>query len=132
MRDDPDMSASTFTPDDDVSSIVEMFRRELVSPDQSFTLRVRFQSRQGADGGIVDEFERARGPSLRDRGCLAFELDRHAIDRRRFVIHERWQTLADLEAHLRRPHAVQLRLAFEALIDGTPAFEVSVPTTEWR
>ena len=121
-----DIEGQTITPADDVSAIIGMFRSELPDPTQPFTLLARFRVRDGVHAQVERLFGEARIPTLREPGCVAFEMSRHASDARRFVVYERWKSLADLDAHLRTPYTTKLREAFNALIDGLPEFHVLV------
>ncbi len=120
------MNERTFTPSDDVSAIVGMFGRQLEHPEQPFTLLVRFLVRDGTQDDVVSQFAEARALTLNDPGCLAFELNWYA-DGKRFIVHEKWRSLADLDAHLRTAHADGLRRAYDAVIVGVPEFDVLVP-----
>jgi quinol monooxygenase YgiN len=48
-------------------------------------------------------------------------------DPTRYVVYERWQSLADLEAHLRTPHTTSLIAALTETLVGTPDFRVLTP-----
>ena len=122
------MAGQTVSPADDVSAIVEKFRSELVDPTRPFTLLARFGVHDGAHAQVETLFAEARTPTLREAGCLAFEISRQASDSRRFVVYEKWRTLADLDAHLRTPYVTRLRTAFNELIDELPEFTVLLPT----
>ncbi len=123
------MEGQTIAPADDVSAIVGMFRSELADPTQPFILLARFRVHDGAHAEVERLFGGARIPTLREPGCVAFEMSRRANDARRFVVYERWKSLADLDAHLRMPYTIKLREAFNALIDGLPEFDVLVPAS---
>ena len=122
------MDAQNFTPDDTASEIVGRIRIDVGQHTGPFGLLVQFRVIEGVEPQVSAHFTQARLPTLRDSGCLAFELSRHAADPRRFAVYEKWNTLAALDAHLRTPHASKLRNAFNQLIDGFPEFTVLIPT----
>ncbi len=121
------MDVQTFTPDDTVAAIIGKFRSDLGEHTGPFGLLVQFRVHDGAESQVRQRFGEAQGPTLRDSGCMAFEMSRHATDCRRFFVHERWISLAALDAHLRTPHASTLRDAFNQFIDGLPEFSVLIP-----
>lgn len=123
------MDEKVFTPADDVTAIIGMFRKELVDPARPFALLVHFRVHAGVSARVRALFAEARVPTLRDTGCITFDLNEHASDPRRYVVHEKWNSLADLDTHLRTSHASALRTAYNGLIDGVPEFTVLVPVT---
>ena len=120
------MEAQTFTQNDEMSTIVTLFGRQLANPDRPFTLLGRFRIQNGKHDLVESLFAEARVPTVLEKGCLAFEISRHADDAGQFVVYEKWLTLADLDAHLHKPYTSKLRSAFDALIVGTPEFNVLV------
>jgi quinol monooxygenase YgiN len=122
------MDVQTFTPDDSASALIAMFQADLGDHTGPFGLLAQFRVHQGAETRVSSYFEEARSRTLSDPGCLAFEVNRHAADYRRFVVYERWGSLAALDAHLRMPHTVKLRDALNQLIDGLPEFIALTPT----
>lgn len=123
------MAAQNFTPDDTVSAILGRFRIDLGNYAGPFGLLVQFCVKDGVEAQVVSgHFSEARLLTLRDTGCFAFDLSRHANDSRRFAVYEKWINLAALDAHLRKPHASKLRNAFNQLIDGFSEFTVLIPT----
>ena len=123
------MEEKIFTSADDVAAIVSMVRNDLADPARPFVLLVQFRVRAGMNARVRALFADARTPTLRDRGCIAFELNEHANDARRYVVHEKWHSLSDLDHHLRTPHATNLRTSYNDLIEGHPAITVLVPVS---
>ena len=123
------MEQEVFTPADDVAAIVGMVRKGLADPTRPFVLLVRFRVRAGVNARVRALFADAKIHTLRDRGCITFDLNEHANDTRHYVVHEKWHTLADLDAHLRTPHAGRLRTAYNDLIEGLPEVTVLVPVS---
>jgi len=115
---------------DAVSSIIAHFGVQLEDPAKPFALLVHLRFREGTQDAVSAAFARARPLSLADKGVLAYHLNQDPKDTSRFVVYERWASLADLEAHLRTPHVTTLREEFDAMIVGTPDFHVLVPAGE--
>src|SRR5262249_44091509 len=125
-----DMGRQTFAPEDDVTAIVGMFGAQLKDPAKPFTLIVRMRMRDGTQDEVDAAFARARGPTLRELGAIAFDLNREAADPNTVVVYERWRSLRDIEAHLRAPHVSELRSAFNGMIVGLPEVSVLTPAGE--
>ena len=121
------MEHKVFAPADDVTAIIGMLHKELADPARPLTLLVHFRVHAGVSARVRALFAEARIPTLRDKGCMAFDLNEHPSDSRSFVVHEKWNSLADLDAHLRTSHASGLRAAYNDLIEGLPEFTVLVP-----
>ncbi len=112
---------------DDRAAILQAFKAELRNPAEPLSLLVRFTVKE-ADGNKVEAaFGHARALTLREPGCRAYDLNRDPRDPGRFVVYERWQSLADLEAHFRKEYFSTLRSEFNELITGTPEFQVLLP-----
>jgi quinol monooxygenase YgiN len=79
----------------------------------SRTLQIRIRSYKIAD-------------TLRAR-CEIFELNEDPQKPSRFLVYERWCSLAGIEAHLRKKHAAELRTLFHRLIVDGPEFQIPLP-----
>jgi quinol monooxygenase YgiN/uncharacterized protein YndB with AHSA1/START domain len=114
---------------DEISGIVQSFRAELRDPTQPLALMVRFEVRPAEGDRIEAEFARALPHTLGEAGCLLFEVSREATRSNRFVVYERWRSLADLEAHLRTASVLSLRAQIAAALVGPPEFNVLTPAS---
>ncbi len=112
---------------DDVSTIIAKLGAELGGSAGAFALLARFRVNEEAQDKVAAAFAEARAATLREAGCIAYELHREAGDPARLVVYERWRSLTDLEAHLRTPHVVKLRGELDALIVGAPEFATLLP-----
>jgi quinol monooxygenase YgiN len=101
------------TGDDDVAAMVARFGAQLTEPTRPFALLVRFQAQAGGEPAV-----------------MAFDLNREASDPARFVVYERWRSLAEFAAHLRTPYVAKLRHELEAMMTGAPEFHVLRPAAE--
>jgi quinol monooxygenase YgiN len=120
------MNAQSFAPEDSISALVRMIESDLGSFAGPFWLLVQFRVREGTELEIPSLFESARSLTLKDRGCIAFDLNQHAVDCNRFSVVEQWKSIDDLDAHLRTGHTTTLRNALNGLIEGLPHFTVLV------
>jgi quinol monooxygenase YgiN len=67
-------------------------------------------------------------PTLKEPGCLAYDLHQSASDPTEFLFHEKWVSDEALAAHAASTaaHRVALRSQLGDLLDGAPA------VTRWR
>jgi|SRR5882672_573052 len=70
---------------------------------------LRFQVQAGPQQRVRAALAAARPLTLTEPGTRLFEANRDAEDATRFVIYERWDSLRDLDKHLRTLHVAALR-----------------------
>ena len=57
-------------------------------------------------------------PTLREEGCISYQVNRDIANPRRFVFTEEWRSKADLDLHLATPHLRMLSEQIPALIES--------------
>jgi quinol monooxygenase YgiN len=112
---------------DDIAKIINTFGTQLPNPAHSLSLLARFEVCESDRETIKFAFAHARSQTLAEPGCGVFELNEDAQNPGRFVLYERWRSLADLEVHLRKDHTTKLRSLFLRLIADGPEFQVMLP-----
>ena len=122
------MNAITIQAADDNAAILGAIRSELQNPSEPLSLLVRFTVHDGHGEHVEAAFGRARSRTLEEPGCRAYELHHDPRDPHSFVVYEQWRSLADLEAHFRKDYFAAVRNEINALIAGTPEFQVLLPT----
>ena len=122
-----DMNAQSHEGSDDIAAIVQSFAAQMVDPSKSFAMVVRFQVNEGSQNAVEQAFVIASTETAKEDGVIVYHLNREAKDRTRFVLYERWKSLADLDAHLRTPYIRLLRDQLNALIVGEAEFVVLTP-----
>ena len=115
---------------DQIAAIAAQFGAELKDPRKPFTLLVRFRVKEGMEENVEAAFAAASTATRKEKGVMAFDLNREAKDATRFVVYERWKSLAHLEAHLRTPYIATLRDELEEMLAGLAEFHVLVPAGE--
>jgi quinol monooxygenase YgiN len=113
-----------------VNPIVAQVKASLKDQTKPFTLIVRLQTKEDAGAKFEAAFAKAVGPTRKEKGCLVYQLDRDTKKPGAYLVYERWQNLAALEAHLQSPHITNLLAAIGSLLDGAPDFQVLVPAGE--
>jgi quinol monooxygenase YgiN len=112
---------------DDITAIVNAFGAQLPNPANPLSLLARFGVRESDRETVKSAFAHTRSQTLTEPGCEIFELNEDPQKPGRFLVYERWRSLAGLEAHLRKKHAAELRTLFHGLIIDGPEFQVLLP-----
>ena len=110
--------------------IATRVQADLKDPAKPFALVIAIKVKADAADKFEAAFARARTETHKEKGCLAYDLNRDAKEAGRYLVYERWKTLADLEAHLASEHIKALFAEVGALFDGDPELKVMVPAAE--
>jgi quinol monooxygenase YgiN len=110
--------------------IVAQVKPALKDPAKPFTMLVRVQIKEGMQGKFETAFAAAIQGTRKEKGCLAYDLNRDSKDPTRYLVYERWKSLADLEAHLKTRHIVILLAELKDLLAAPPEAAVMVPASE--
>jgi quinol monooxygenase YgiN len=110
--------------------IVSSIRARLKDPDKPFTVVVSLKVKKGAGPKLEAAFAKAIKATRKEKGCIAYDLNRDAKDPTRYVVYERWKSLADLKAHLESAHIKALFGALAGLTAGPPESRVLLPAGE--
>ena len=81
--------------------IAVQVKADLKDPNKPFTLTVSIQAKGGAEARLEAAFAKAVPPTRKEKGCLAYDLNRDAKTPTQYLLYERWQNLAALDAHLK-------------------------------
>jgi quinol monooxygenase YgiN len=68
----------------------------------------RFKVRDGAQAEAEAVFERLVSASHDDQGCVTYAMHRVKDDPTGYVLIERWESQADVDAHLGQPHMAEI------------------------
>lgn len=110
--------------------IAEQVKAGLKDPTKPFTMIVHLKTKDGAGPKFETAFSKALKPTRAEKGCHAYELNRDTKTPTSYVLYERWQNLAALEAHLKTPHITALLAELGDLLDGPPELRVLLPAGE--
>ncbi len=108
--------------------IVAGIKPHLKNPDHPFTLAVLLHVKKGSAHRFETAFAKARRETRKEKGNLAYDLNRDTEDPLRYLLYERWNSVADLETHLNAPHIKALLADLPNLTTGQPEVQVFVPT----
>ena len=116
--------------DDKDDPIVAFAKAKLKNADKPFTLMVMVKVKEGAGAKFETAFAKAAKETLKEKGCLRYELNRDSDDAAKYLVYERWKSLADLKTHLATDHIKALRADLPDLVTGAPELRIMLPTDE--
>jgi quinol monooxygenase YgiN len=111
--------------DDD--PIVQLVKEKVPDPSRPFILIVKLKAKTGEGPAIEKAFAPAITATLKEKGCILYELSRDTSSADTLLLYERWATVPDLAAHLKTPHIAKLLAELTDLTDSAPDLEVHVP-----
>lgn len=127
MNHAPEFAHSSTDLDDDVSAIIASFGAALQDVSTPLAILAQFQVRDGMQDLVEAAFAEASVSTAEEPGVIAYQVHRERQAPTRFVVYERWRSLADLDAHLRTPYIRALRRVIDGAVVGTPEFRVLMP-----
>jgi autoinducer 2-degrading protein len=75
-------------------------------------------------------FAKCRTATRKEKGNEAYSAVRSTKVKNEYVLYERWENFAALQAHLKTPHFVALMTEVSDMFDGAPDVKVFLPTRE--
>lgn len=103
--------------------LVAKIKSQLKDPSKPFTWIVSLQAKNGKQAKL----EAAFGKATQEKGCLAYDLNRDVKEPRSYLVYERWQSLADMEAHLKSPYITALEDELQEFLNTPPECKLLVP-----
>ena len=114
----------------EIHPIAAQVKADMTDPGKPFTLLFLFQVKEGTREKFEAAFAKASKATHKEKGVLTYELNRDAKDATRYVLYERWKSLADLEAHLRTPYLTALLGELNEIRVGASELHVLMPAGE--
>jgi quinol monooxygenase YgiN len=110
--------------------VLTFVKSRVKNTDKPFTLVILLQVKKGSGAKLEAAFAKASRPTHKEKGCLAYDLNRDTEKPERYVVYERWQNLKALEAHLNTAHIKKLLADLPELLAGMPEPRVLIPAGE--
>ena len=107
--------------------ILTFVKPRLKDAGKPFTLIVVVKVKEGEGAKFEASFAKAQKATRMEKGCISYDLNRDADDAGRYLVYERWKSLAALEAHLKTDHIKALLADLPALVAGAPEPRVLMP-----
>lgn len=115
---------------DKENPILTEVKASLKDSTKPFTMLVHVKVKDGAGAKFEAAFAKAIVGTRKEKGNKVYELNRSTKAPNEYVVYERWQDLAALEAHLKTPHIVALLGELGDFLAGAPEVKVLVPAGE--
>ena len=90
----------------------------------SFSLIVSFQVKKGEEKTLLDAAKPCIAATVKEKGCKRYELHQDLETPTKFTMFERWDSVADIEAHMGAAHTKKLLGTLAKIADGPPAFVI--------
>lgn len=122
--------ASPARADEEPHPVVAQVKPHLKDPNKPFTMTVHLQVKEGAGDKFEAAFSKALKGSRKEKGCIAYDLNRDPKKATSYTVYERWQNLAALEGHMKTEHITALLKEIGDLLEGPPEVRVLFPAGE--
>jgi quinol monooxygenase YgiN len=99
-------------------------------PTKPFTMLFDFKIKEDAGKKFEATFAKAVKLTRKEKGCLAYDLNRDPKTPTRYLLYERWENLASMEAHLKSAHITALLKELGDLLEGPPELRVLIPAAD--
>ena len=102
----------------------------LKDPSKPFTIMVHVKVKDGAGAKFEAAFAKAIVGTRKEKGNKTYDLNRSTESPNEYIVYERWQNFAALQAHMKTPHFATLLSEVGELLDGAPELKVFLPASE--
>lgn len=110
--------------------VVKIVKAGVKDPAKPFTLVVLLTAKEGKEADLEAALKVSIAETLKEKGCLRYELNRDTTKPDRYMMYERWKSVAAIEAHMKTPYVMGLLGKLPDLIAGPPEFRVLLPAAE--
>ena len=110
--------------------IEKAVKASLKDPTKPFVMLVNLEIKDGTATKLEAAFAKARAATRKEKGNKAYSLNRSTKAPNEYVVYERWENFAALQAHLKTPHFAALLTEVSDMLDGAPEVKVFIPTRE--
>jgi quinol monooxygenase YgiN len=112
------------------SPIEKEVKANLKDPTKPFMMLVHIKIKDGMAAKFEAAFAKARTETRKEKGNKAYRLNRSAKQPNEYVLYERWDNFAALQAHLKAPYITKLLADVGSMFDGPPELKVYLPRAE--
>jgi quinol monooxygenase YgiN len=103
-------------------------KKSLSDTSKPFTLLVKFKIKEGQGPKFEAATAKAVKETRKEKGNLAYEVSRSAKGST-YIIYERWENLAALEAHLKTAYFKNATAEIDPLLDSDIEVDLFVPVS---
>lgn len=95
--------------------------------NEIITLAIIFTARVDKVSELRDALVALVEPTLKEPGCLNYELSQLEENKEQFIMYEKWENQGYLERHLQQKHVVEFKNKMEALLFELPEVKLARP-----
>lgn len=110
--------------------ILAAVKAKVMDQSKPFTMAVMIKIKSEHRAAFEAAFHTCIKETRKEKGCIAYDLNRFAEDGNQYVNYERWASVAALDAHLKAAHTVKLLATVAPFLDGAPEIKVYLPAGE--
>lgn len=110
--------------------ILAFVKAHVKDVNKPFSMIVSLKVKEGEAKKLEAVFAKAIKGSRKEKGCLAYNLDRDPANPTHYQVYERWRSVAALKEHLATPHIQALLSELPKLLAGAPTPRLLVPADE--
>ena len=110
--------------------ILDAAKENVADPKKPFTMVVIVTVKDGKGGELETAMKPAIAATRKEKGCIAYDLNRDNKDANKYYVYERWQSLAALEAHLQTEHIKTFLGKIGDIVAGQPELKFFVVAGE--
>ena len=92
-------------------------KEKIKHPDKPFTMLVTIQVKEGKEKALEEAFLEAQKGTKKEKGCIAYEINRDVDHPDTFVFVEKWKNIDGLADHLKAEHTTKLLGMFGDLVE---------------
>jgi quinol monooxygenase YgiN len=100
--------------------ILALAKEKIADPKKPFTLVVVLTAKEGQGKQLEELFKPAIAATRKEKGCIAYDLNRDLAEANKYYVYERWASVAALEAHLQSAHIKTLLSKIGDVLAGEP------------
>jgi quinol monooxygenase YgiN len=110
--------------------ILAAVKAKVMDQSKPFTMAVMIKIKSEHKAAFESAFTECIKETRKEKGCIAYDLNRSSDDATNYVNYERWSSVAALDAHLKAAHTVKLLATVAPFLDGAPEIKVYLPAGE--
>ena len=109
---------------------VDAAKANVADPKKPFTMVVIIQVKEGQGKAFEDLMKPCIAATRKEKGCIAYDLNRDPKEATKYLVYERWQSIAALEYHTQTEHIKTLFGKIGDVVAGPPDVKFYVVTGE--
>lgn len=110
--------------------IVEAAKANVADAKKPFTMLVIVTVKEGQGKALEDLMKPCIAATRKEKGCIAYDLNRDPKEVTKYHVYERWQSVAALEHHMQTEHIKTLLSKIGDVIAGPPEVKFYVVSGE--